>query len=50
MWATVLVGRFSMGIGGCIGATVVAGTVSDIYMPQQYVFHGQGQATARLEC
>lgn len=27
-----------MGIGGCIGATVVAGTVSDIYMPQQCVF------------
>ncbi|WWC88263.1 uncharacterized protein L201_003170 [Kwoniella dendrophila CBS 6074] len=35
---TVLVGRFFMGLTGCIGATVVAGTVSDLYPP-----HKRGQ-------
>ena len=33
--ATVLVGRFLMGLAGCIGSTVVAGTVSDMYPPEQ---------------
>ncbi|WRT66787.1 uncharacterized protein IL334_003750 [Kwoniella shivajii] len=33
--ATVLVGRFLLGLTGCIGATVVAGTVSDIYPPNK---------------
>ncbi|ORX34977.1 major facilitator superfamily domain-containing protein [Kockovaella imperatae] len=33
--ATVLVGRFLMGLAGCIGSTVVAGTVSDLYMPEE---------------
>jgi MFS family permease len=31
--ATVLVGRWFQGLSGCIGATVVAGTVSDLYPP-----------------
>ncbi|WWC63027.1 uncharacterized protein I303_105626 [Kwoniella dejecticola CBS 10117] len=33
--ATVLVGRFLLGITGCIGATVVAGTVADLYPPHK---------------
>ncbi|WVF69045.1 hypothetical protein IAT40_003819 [Kwoniella sp. CBS 6097] len=32
---TVLVGRFLLGLTGCIGATVVSGTVSDIFPPQK---------------
>ncbi|WVW85154.1 hypothetical protein I302_107192 [Kwoniella bestiolae CBS 10118] len=32
---SVLVGRFLMGLTGCIGATVVAGTVSDLYPPHK---------------
>ncbi|OCF35086.1 hypothetical protein I316_03126 [Kwoniella heveanensis BCC8398] len=35
---TVLVGRFLLGICGCIGATVVSGTVSDIFPPQKRGF------------
>lgn len=35
--ATVLVGRWFQGLSGCIGATVVAGTVSDLYPPAKYV-------------
>lgn len=30
---TILVGRWFQGLSGCIGATVVAGTVSDLYPP-----------------
>jgi MFS family permease len=33
--ATILVGRWFQGLSGCIGATVVAGTVSDLYPPAQ---------------
>ena len=33
--ATVLVMRFLMGMAGSIGATLVGGTISDIYKPQE---------------
>jgi len=35
---TVLVGRFFMGASGSIGATLVGGTISDIYHPEEFVW------------
>lgn len=34
---TILVGRFMIGAAGSLGATLVGGTISDIYPPEEYV-------------
>jgi hypothetical protein len=34
---TILVGRFLIGAAGSLGATLVGGTISDIYPPEEYV-------------
>ncbi|WVQ96556.1 hypothetical protein IAU59_003661 [Kwoniella sp. CBS 9459] len=44
---TVLVGRFLLGLTGCIGATVVSGTVSDIFPPQNQF--ASGMAVDRMD-
>jgi MFS family permease len=33
---TILVGRFIQGAAGSVGATLVGGTISDIYVPHEY--------------
>jgi predicted MFS family arabinose efflux permease len=42
---TVIVGRFLSGAFGSTGATMVGGTVADIWMPAEYV-----TLTTRMEC